>query len=315
MYRKLTPILAAVVTSMLVGGLAWAATGEPTAPTTPTVVDSTQATVPDATVGTSVNSIPDSVTGTFTFGAGEAGSVMVDSSAGVLNITGVDTADGWTATIEVASGREVEASFRNGSARIDFNAEAEDGTIRVRVRDRSSGEETEQIFTHTEGDPTATTVPDGSTSTTVPDDDDDDDSTSTTMPDTTSTTVPDDDDDDDSTSTTVPDGSTSTTVPDDDDDDDSTSTTMPDTTSTTTADVGTVEDGTYSYNVGSAGSVTVIVENGIMRLGSAIPKSGWSVSVEKNESDRVRVEFDNGDDDIEIDIRVEGSHLSVDIDD
>jgi hypothetical protein len=302
MYRKLTPILAAVVTSMLVGGLAWAATGDATAPTAPTLVDSTPGTVPDSTVGTTINPVPESVSGMFTFGAGEAGSVMVDAAAGELTITGVDSTDGWNATIEIATGREVEVTFRSGSARIDFNAESEDGTIRVRVRDRSTGQETEQVFTNSSDDGSAATAPDDSTSATVPDSDDDD-STSTTVPD------GDDDDDDDSTSTTVPDGD------DDGDDDDSTSTTVPDTTATTAPDVSSVEDGTYSYNVGSAGSVTVIVENGIMRLGNAIPNSGWSASVEKNEADRVRVEFDNGEDDLEIDIRAQGSSLRVDIDD
>ena len=37
----------------------------------------------------------------------------------------------------MASGREVEGDFRNGALRVKYNFELEDGTIRVRIENRS----------------------------------------------------------------------------------------------------------------------------------------------------------------------------------
>ena len=39
----------------------------------------------------------------------------------------------WVFEIEQGSGTEIEVKFVNGATRIDFNAELEDGAVRVRV--------------------------------------------------------------------------------------------------------------------------------------------------------------------------------------
>ena len=320
MYRRFAPILAAVVTSMLIGGLAWAASGDPTTSSSPST--SSAASVP---------STDGPVTGVFEFGAGAAGEVTVSSDGAALTIDSVATNTGWTAEIEVSTGREVEVNFRSGQDRIDFDAELEDGAIRVRVRDRATGDETEFVAgTGDSTDASSPTSPDGTspdattpdttatvpggtqpttpvpeeTTTTV-----DDGASSTTQPDQpTSTTQP------DSPSTTQPDGSTSTTTPDD-----TTSTTIDDSSSTTVPDDDSDDDnnsadGSYTFPVANAGSVSVTVSGGVLHLNSVSEHEGWRATVEKNEADRIRVEFDNGDDDVEIDIRLDDGELDVEVD-
>ena len=65
--------------------------------------------------------------------------------------------------VERGTGTEVEVQFANGSVRVDFNAELEDGAVRVRVR--VSG-----VAVDNPGTTPATTPT--STPTTVPDNDD-----------------------------------------------------------------------------------------------------------------------------------------------
>jgi hypothetical protein len=76
--------------------------------------------------------VPDG--GTSTFAAGEAGSVTIRRSGGSLSIVSVNPNAGWVSEVEQGTGAEVEVKFVNGTTRIDFNAELEDGGVRVRVR-------------------------------------------------------------------------------------------------------------------------------------------------------------------------------------
>jgi hypothetical protein len=99
---------------------------------------------------------------------GDAGTVTVTSDGSALSIVAVDAAAGWAAEVEVATGREVEADFRNGTRRIQFNAELEDGQIKVRVRERADdggGSTTTTSPTDTTS-PTSTTMPTSTTSST-----------------------------------------------------------------------------------------------------------------------------------------------------
>jgi hypothetical protein len=79
--------------------------------------------------------LPDGSTQTFT--AGPAGTVTIGRTAATLNVVAVGTNPDWTAVIEQASGPEVEVEFHNGTARVDLEAELEDGAVRVRVRERT----------------------------------------------------------------------------------------------------------------------------------------------------------------------------------
>lgn len=126
-------------------------------------------------------------------------------------------------------------------------------------------------------------------------------STAVTVDDSTATTI-----DDDRTSTTV-DDSTSTTM-DDSSDDDSTSTTTPDddSTSTTTPDDSdarqVVELGMRSYTVGSAGTV---VMDGMVLVG-VTTNPGWTVEIDESSTDRIKVEFENGEAEAEFELRIDG---------
>lgn len=120
----------------------------------------------------------------------DAGAVVLAEDAGSLAIVSVETNAGWTHEVELLVGREVEADFRSGDRRIQFNAELEDGVIRVRIRERDGSTRTEDNSTISSSDDSSSST--STTSSTI------DDSTSTTLVGSTSTTIDDNSDDDSS---------------------------------------------------------------------------------------------------------------------
>jgi uncharacterized membrane protein YgcG len=73
---------------------------------------------------------------TRTFTAGAAGMVTINRTGNTLTVVGVGNNPGWTAFTERGSGPSVEVEFRSATARIDVEAEFEDGGVQVRVRER-----------------------------------------------------------------------------------------------------------------------------------------------------------------------------------
>jgi hypothetical protein len=82
--------------------------------------------------------LPDGTTQTF---VAAAGTVTIARSGATLTVVAVGANPGWVTEIERLSGPEVEVVFRNGTARIDLEAEFEDGAVRVRVRERTDAVE------------------------------------------------------------------------------------------------------------------------------------------------------------------------------
>ena len=68
----------------------------------------------------------------------DAGAVLLRRSGGSLSIVSTESNPGWVVEVEVATGREVEGDFRNGSRRVKFNFELEDGVVRVRIESEGS---------------------------------------------------------------------------------------------------------------------------------------------------------------------------------
>ncbi len=152
---------------------------------------------------------------------------------------------------------------------------------------------------------TAATQPDSTVATSP---DSTDQTTPSSQPDVTVTTP-----DETATSITTPDETaTSITTPDET----ATSITTPDETATsiTTGPSGP-EDATFTFPVPGAGSVTVAVLHGALVLEAVDPAAGWGHEIEKLEWDRIRIEFQRGDDEREIDIRIRGSEVEVEVDD
>ena len=79
--------------------------------------------------------VPDGTTQTFA--AGAAGSVTISRSGATLSVVSVNASAGWVVEVEQGTGVELEVKFVNRATRIDFNAEFEDGVVRIRVRVRS----------------------------------------------------------------------------------------------------------------------------------------------------------------------------------
>ena len=63
-------------------------------------------------------------------------------------------------------------------------------------------------------------------------------------------------------------------------------------------------EGPRTFTVGSAGSVVVDIQGGRLSLAAVNPASGWSYEVDKAEPDDVRVEFEKGDSEAEIRVRL-----------
>ncbi len=62
-----------------------------------------------------------------------SGSVTIKRVGATLDITNVTTTAGNSATIQVDNTREVEVNFRGAAGRVAYNAELEDGQVRIRV--------------------------------------------------------------------------------------------------------------------------------------------------------------------------------------
>lgn len=105
---------------------------------TTNTTQSTTATTQATTATTAATVASTSASGSVTYQAGAAGTVTISNDGSQLTITAVDAADGWSHEIEVQVGREVEMDFRNGGDRVQFNAELEDGQVRIRVRTRTA---------------------------------------------------------------------------------------------------------------------------------------------------------------------------------
>ena len=112
-----------------------------TSTTTPDDSSSTSTTTPDDSSSTSTTTPPagDDSASSVTYNAGDGGTVTIASNGSSLTIVSVDPAAGWSFEVEIASGLEVEADFRNGTRRIQFNAQLEDGEVRIRVRSDNNG--------------------------------------------------------------------------------------------------------------------------------------------------------------------------------
>ena len=133
MIKRLSIISTAVLAALLIAGLAWATPDDSTSSSSSSSTSSTTST----TLAQQAATATQPATGSATYEAGAAGLVTVDQSGASLSIGTVAANSGWVPEIEVASGREVEVKFVNGTERIDFQAELEDGMVKTRVRTRS----------------------------------------------------------------------------------------------------------------------------------------------------------------------------------
>jgi len=136
--KRLLSIATAVVGFFVIGAAALAAGLQQSPQTTSTSTPgTTTTTIVEQTSTTTTVATPQPGSET-TFEAGEAGTVTVARADGQLSVTAVTTGSAeWQAEVEGAIGREIEVKFISDLRRVDFNAELEDGEIRVRVRSRS----------------------------------------------------------------------------------------------------------------------------------------------------------------------------------
>ena len=75
---------------------------------------------------------------TVTLPVDDAGAVVLSRSDGQVAIVSATPNGGYQAEVEVASGREVEADFTGNGVKVKFNAELEDGVVKVRITSENS---------------------------------------------------------------------------------------------------------------------------------------------------------------------------------
>jgi hypothetical protein len=212
------------------------------------------------------------------FSVAETGSVTITVQSGRISVISIQRVEGWEPKVVRQSGPNVRVDFVKGAARRVFVARFAGGELVTQVRRLGSQSTSSSVSSSSV---TSSSVTSSTGATTV-----DDDSTSTTLDDHTSTTL-----DDDRTSTTIDDDHTSTTVREE---------TPP-------------ADRSVTYQVADAGTVTVLIASGQLTLLDVGANAGWSFEVEDAGGDRVRVEFDNGDDDVEFRLQFHGSELRLEI--
>ncbi|HEY6627789.1 MAG TPA: hypothetical protein VI193_02255 [Acidimicrobiia bacterium] len=156
---------------------------------------------------------------------------------------------------------------------------------------------------------TSTSVDDNGSSTSVDDNSSStslNGSTSTTLEDNTSSTV----DDDDTTSSTIDDDDVNDDRGEDDadQDDDNKGHGGEDDDSAVA-----VADGVHTYQVPGAGSVTINVTGGTLELADVQANTGWTTEVDKAQSDRIKINFRNGESEAEFEAELEHGAITIDI--
>ena len=303
---------------------------------------------------------------TITLPVEDAGVVVLSRANGQLQIVTATPNTGYVAEVEVASGREVEADFRGNGERVQFNAELEDGVVRIRIRTEGS----DGTITTSTTDVTSTTGPTSSTG-----------STAVTSATSTTATAP----NNASANLVLADGQVSQVQVADagsvllrrnggsltilstesnpgwavevevasgrevegdfrnggrrvkfnfeledgvvritiesEGSTGTSPTTTASTSTSTTATTGTTNTtsgsslpaGSVTYNLDSAGTVTVIFANGSMTIGSINPGAGWTVDKSEQSSDEIEVELRNGDSEATLKVRINNGQVEIEI--
>jgi hypothetical protein len=209
---------------------------------------------------------------TVVYEASDAGTVTVASNGSSLEITDIAPADGWVAEIEVATGREVEADFRSGDRRIQFNAELEDGQIDARIRESVDGDNSGSDNSGSDNSGSDNSGSDNSGRGNSDDHPDDDDNSGRSG------------DDHRGTTTTMP-GSTTTRAP--------------------------AGSGTTAHQAGDGGTVTITLNGSTLTIVSVNPSAGWAHEIEVATGREVEVDFRNGDRRIQFDAEFEDGDVRI----
>lgn len=74
--------------------------------------------------------------GQSTHAVADVGAVVIEVGPGGVSVVEVVALDGWTAQVSTDTPGEAEVYFRRGDERVDFEAEIDDGRLKIEVRDR-----------------------------------------------------------------------------------------------------------------------------------------------------------------------------------
>ncbi len=232
-----------------------------------------------------------STTGSTVYSVEDAGTVTVAFDGTALNLVDSAAAAGWTVSVDSVLATEIEVDFVSSDRHLRFNAEIEDGAVRVRVEDRTkdgiaSEDSSDSSDDSDDSSDGSSEIEDRSGSNSGSDSSNDDS---------------DDDSDDDSS---------------DDDSDDNGGSGSDDNSGSGSHDdrtesLSSLLAGVQTIAVPSLGSVTVDVQAPNVTFVSAAGVGGWTATLDENEPGEVKVLFSKDGVQMEAKIEIEDGSLRL----
>ena len=228
-----------------------------------------------------------STTGSTVYSVEDAGSVTVAFDGIALTLVDSAAATGWTVSVDSVLATEIEVDFVSASRQLRFNAEIEDGAVRVRVEDRTQ----EAVASD------APSADDSSDDSSGPSDSAGEDRSGSNSGSDSSSDDSDDDDSDDNDS--------------DDSDDDSGDEGGSGSDDDRTESFSSLLAGVQTIAVPGLGSVTVDVSGPNVTFVSAAGSGGWTATLDENEPGEVEVLFTKDGTQMEAKIEIEDGSLRL----
>lgn len=228
-----------------------------------------------------------SATGSTVYSVEDAGTVTVAFDGTALTLVDKAAAAGWTVSVDSVLATEIEVDFVSADRHLRFNAEIEDGAVRVRVEDRTEN----GVASDDSSDDSVDSSDDSS---------DREDRSGSNSGSSSSNDDSDDDSDDDNSDDSVDDS-------DDDSDDNSGSGSNDDRTESFTSLLA----GVQTIAVPGLGSVTVDVQAPNVTFVSAAGAGGWTATLDENEPGEVKVLFSKDGAQMEAKIEIEDGSLRL----
>lgn len=229
-----------------------------------------------------------STTGSTVYTVEDAGTVTVGFDGTSLTLVDSAAAAGWTVSVDSMLATEIEVDFVSQTRHLRFNAEIEDGAVRVRVEDRTKDASDDSVGSDDSSDDSAGEDRSGSNSGSDSSDDDSDDDSS-------------DDSDDDG----------SDDSGDDSDDDSSDDNGEGGSHDDRTESFSNLLAGVQTISVPGLGSVTVDVQAPKVTFVSAAGSDGWTATLDENEAGEVKVLFSRDGVQMEAKIEIEDGSLRL----
>lgn len=281
-------------------------TADPTATATD-VADPTATTDSGDAAGTTPSPADQSGTAENVFPAGDAGEVELERDGNNLRLVEVRPADGWRYEVEDDDDDEIEIEFRDNGREIDFEAELDDGRLKVDVCDVVL-DPTGDVYTIGEAGEVEVRIEQRQG-------DDDPELVLVEVRPNDGWEYEIDEEDDDEIEVEFRNGDQRLKFDLEVDDDEIEAKTCTRTIHTTSpgAAQGGTSGGDDVYPAGDAGEVELTRDGDELRLVEVRPNDGWRYEVEEDDDDEIEVEFRDNGREIDFEAELDDGRLEVDV--